>query len=205
MSKFVLWFVKITGWIPQLIFFRRKVFYLSGKKEKPTGKTLIISNHKSLMDFPLYMYTFPTKTIRTLAAEVLYNKGKLMAWFLKKIGCIRVDRDSYNFDFLEKTIEILDKDGVVLMFPESKLPKTDEMLEFKPSFVYIALESGAPILPVYTNGKYGKKENAKVVIGEKIYLSDLYDKGKSEKENITYLTNYVREYVLKLGEVIDEK
>jgi 1-acyl-sn-glycerol-3-phosphate acyltransferase len=204
MSRIVVWFVKITGWLPQLLYFRKKVTYI-GKKEKVRGKTLIISNHKSLMDYALYMFTFPFVTLRTLTAEVIYNKGKLMAWFIKKLGCIRVDRDSYNFSFLDRTIDILNDNGTVLMFPESRLPDSDKMLEFKSSFVYIALESGAPILPVFTNGSYGKKKRARAVIGEKIYLNELYDKSKSEEENIKYLTEYVRNYVLKLGESINEK
>lgn len=199
-----MWFVKITGWLPALIYFRKKVTYVN-EKEKYHGKMLLVSNHKSLMDYPLYMYTFIGKSLRTLTAEVMYNKGKLMAWFLKKIGCIRVNRDTYDFSFLEETIDILNNDGTVLMFPESKLPKDDKMQDFKPSFVYIALESKAPILPMYTNGKYGKKERARVVVGEKIYLHELYDESKSEKENITYLTEYVRDYIVKLGERACEK
>ena len=79
------------------------------------------------------------------------------------------------------------------------------MQEFKPSFVYVALESQAPILPVYTNGKYGKKGGARVLIGEPIYLHELYDENKDEKDNLTYLTEYVRSYILKLGELADEE
>lgn len=199
-----MWFVKITGWIPALFYFRKKVTYINGKKVKFKGKMLILSNHKALMDYPLYMYTFSSKTLRTLTAEVIYNKGKLMAWFLKKLGCIRVDRDTYNFSFLEQTVDVLNKGGCVLMFPEAKLPKDEKMQEFKPSFVYIALESKSPILPVYTNGKYGKKERAKVVVGEPIYLHELYDSNKSEKENITCLSEYVRNYISKLGESVNE-
>ena len=204
MSRIVLWFVKITGWLPALIYFRKKVTYVN-EKEKYHGKMLLVSNHKSLMDYPLYMYTFMGKSLRTLTAEVMYNKGKLMAWFLKKIGCIRVNRDTYDFCFLEETIDILNNDGTVRMFPESTLTKDDKMQDFKPSFVYIALESKAPILPMYTNGKYGKKERARVVVGEKIYLHELYDESKSDKENITYLTEYVRDYIVKLGERACEK
>ena len=123
MSKLILWFVKITGWLPALLYFKKKVKYVSGKKDKYNGKLLIISNHKTLLDYALYMYIFPTKTLRTLTAEVIYNKGKLMAWFIEKLGCIRVNRDNYDFSFLEETIEVLNDNGTVLMFPEAKLPK----------------------------------------------------------------------------------
>ena len=44
-----------------------------------------------------------------------------------------------------------------------------------------------------------------MVIGEKIYLRDLYDESKSEKENVEYLSKYVRDYIKKLGEKLNEK
>lgn len=207
MNWIVLWFVKITGLIPELFFFRRKTYYVNKKNQnrKIKGAAIIVSNHKSLLDYPLYMYTFFTRSLRTLTAEVIYKKGKLMAWFIKKIGCIRVDRDEYEFGFMGKTIEILDKGGVALVFPEGKLPDDSNMLDFKPSFVYMALETKSPIIPVWTNGKYMKKERAKVVIGEKIYLHEMYDETKSEKENLNYLSNYVRDYICSLGDVLNEK
>jgi hypothetical protein len=44
-----------------------------------------------------------------------------------------------------------------------------------------------------------------VVIGEAIYVQDLYDSNKTEKENIDYICNYVRSYIKDLGKMIDEK
>ena len=207
MNRFVLWFVKITGLIPALICYRRKTYYVNKKNQnrKIKGSAIIISNHKSLMDYPLYMYTFFKRSLRTLTAEVIYQKGKLMSWLLKKIGCIRVNRDEYDFEFMSETVDILNKGGVALVFPEGKLPDDSDLLPFKPSFVYLALESKSPIIPVWTNGKYMKKERAKIVIGEKIYLHEMYDESKSEKENLDYLTNYVRDYISSLGERLNEK
>ena len=207
MNRFVLWFVKITGLIPELFYYRRKTYYANKKSQnrKIKGAAIIVSNHKSIMDYPLYMFTFFKRSLRTLTAEVIYQKGKLMSWLLKKIGCIRVNRKEYDFEFMNETIEALNKNQVVLIFPEGKLPKDENMLDFKPSFVYLALETKAPIIPVWTNGKYMKKERAKVVIGEKIYLHEMYDNEKTEKENITYLCNYVKSYIRLLGEKLNEK
>ena len=79
------------------------------------------------------------------------------------------------------------------------------MLEFKPSFVYIALESNAPIIPIYTNGKYGFKGKTRVMIGEKIYVSDLIDETKTIEENIDNICKYFRNYIISLKEELDEK
>lgn len=209
MSKLVLWFVKITGYIPQLFYFRKKVYYVNKNESnrRIKGSAIIVSNHKRLFDFVLYMYLFLNRDIYTVIGEVMFNKGKLFSWFLKKIGGIKVERDAFDFGFLSKCVNLLNKGKVVEIFPEGRLPLKEEttLLEFKPSFVYLALESGAPIIPIYTNGSYAKKARTKVIIGEKIYAQDLYDSNKSDKDNIDYICNYVKSYINNLGKMIDEE
>ena len=209
MSKIVLWFVKITGWIPNLLYLKRKTYYKNNNKKikKRKEPVVIISNHTSLMDFPLYMYTFFGSTIRPLVAEITYNKNWFMKIFLKLLGGIKVDRNTYDFSFMGECINALEKKHSVLIFPEGRLPKKEEteLLSFKPSFVYIALESNVPIIPVYTNGKYGLKGKTRVIIGEKIYVSDLMDESKSTEENINNICNYFRDYIIKLRDELNEK
>lgn len=209
MNKLVLWFVKITGYIPHLFYFKKKVYYVNKQKSsrKIKGSAIIISNHKSVFDFALYMFVFPFRDIYTLIGEVMFEKGKLFGWFLRKLGGIKVERQNYDFDFINKALEKLEKGKVLEIYPESRLPLKHEknILPFKPSFVYLALESNAPIIPVYTNGEYNTKKRTKVLIGEKIYLRELYDDSKSEKENIDYLCNYVRDYIERLEGIINEE
>lgn len=209
MNKIVLWFVKITGWIPHLFYFKKKIHYVNKKNQnrKIKGSALIISNHKSIYDVALYMFVFITRDIHMLVGEVMYKKNKLFSWFLNKIGGIKVERESYDFNFLTTTIDLLDKGKVVEIYPESRLSKKGEttMLPFKPSFIYIALESGAPIIPVYTDGNYKNKKGCNVVIGEKIYVKDLYDESISQEENIEKLSTYVQDYIKGLEKYIDEK
>ena len=209
MNKIVLWFVKLTGWIPHLFYFKKKIIYVNKKcqSRKIKGSALIISNHKSIYDVALYMYVFLQRDIHMLVGEVMYKKNKLFSWFLNKIGGIKVDRDSYNFNFLNTSVNLLNKGKVLEIYPESRLPKKDEieMLPFKPSFIYIALESGAPIIPVYTDGNYNKKCGCKVVIGEKINLRDLYNESLSENENIDLLCKYVENYIKELEKYTHEE
>ena len=99
------------------------------------------------------------------------------------------------------------------MFPESRLPNEEEkgtLLEFKPSYILPALETGAPIIPVYTNGTYGKlkrirKDRTRIIIGKKIYVQDLYDHNKSEKENIAYINDYIKNKIVELKELLENK
>ena len=77
-------------------------------------------------------------------------------------------------------------------------------LAFKPSYVYLALESGAPIVPIYNNGKLFSKSRNRVVIGAPIDVSLLYDDSLSEKENIDTINQYVRSKIIELSQGLEE-
>ena len=209
MNKFVLWFVKLTGWLPEIFAFRRKTYYVNKKSQsrKIKGKAIIVSNHNTIYDVPMVMFLFPFRDLYFLAAEVLYQKNKLFSWFLNKIGAIKVDRYSNDFSFINKSINVLNKGKVLEIYPESRLPKEGEErpLPFKPSTVYIALKANAPIVPIYSDGNMFKKSRCHVIIGEKIYLSELYDNSKSEKDNIEFLNDFLRNKIIELGNILNER
>lgn len=199
MNRAFIWFVKITGFIPYVFYYRLKKYYVNKPKKRKDAR-ILISNHTSVMDFPVYFYVYSNKIVRPLAAELLYEKNKFLKFMLKNIGAIKVNRDTFDFNFIEESINALNKGHDVLIFPESRIPTKKELLEFKPSFVEIAIEANVPIIPMYTNGSYKNKKRAKVMIGEEVDLTKLYDDKKTKKENIEYLTNYVRNIIIDLGE-----
>lgn len=201
------WVVKITGFLPQLFVFRTKVSYEErhAQSTRIKGRAIVVSNHNNLMDFAVLIFVFWRRTLRCAAAEVLYQKNIFMTALLHFLGCVRVDRDAHDFSFLPKLKRVLDRGGVVEIYPESRLPRADEEkpLAFKPSYIYLALESGAPIIPVYQNGKAFAKERARVVIGKPIYVEELYDATLSERENIEKINQYVRNKIIELGKKIE--
>ena len=203
------WFVKITGYIPQLLLFRTKIYYEDRKVQGRyiRSKAIVICNHNYLMDFAVLLFLFWTRTLRCAVAEVMYSKNFVMTGLLKALGCVKVDRNEHDFSFLNSLKRILDKGGVVEIFPESRLPdKTEERpIEFKPSYVYLALESGAPIIPIYSNAKLFGRERERVIIGKPIDVMSLYDNSLSEKENIHIINSYVRSKIIELKRNLEEQ
>lgn len=206
--SFFNFFVKITGFPAQWFCFRTKVYYedKTAQNRKIRGKAVVISNHTSVFDYAVYLFVFFSRTLRCQMAEVLF-KNKLLALFLKMMGGIFVDRDTHDFSFVEKSREILDKNGVVLIFPESRIPVKGERrpLEFKPSAAYIALNSDAPVIPVYTNGSYFKKKRAEVIIGKPVYVNELTDESLTDKENLARVTGALREKIIGLEKMLNER
>ena len=202
MSGFFQAFTKITGWPVQWACFRTKIHYEDKKvqKRRIKGGAIIISNHTAVYDFAVMLFVFPFRTLRYVMAEVLFKK-KGLARFLRLMGGIEVDRNAYDFAFLDKCREIIEKKGVVGIFPEGRLPLEGEErpIPFTPSAAYLALMSGAPVIPVYTDGCYFKKKRAHVIIGKPIDASSLVDSKLTEKENIEKVNDYFRLRIVELG------
>ena len=199
---FFSWFVKITGWLPWTIACRTKVYYQNKRVQsrKIKGKAIIISNHRSVYDFAMMLFLFPCRTLRCMIAEVMFRKNPLFSFFLKSLGGSEVDRESHDFSFVQKGYDILQKNGVVEIYPESRLPEKGEQtpLPFKPSTAYMALLSQAPVIPVFTNGCYFKKKRNKVLIGTPVNVWEWYDETLSEKVNLENITNRLRDTVIEL-------
>ena len=208
MIWFFNWFVKITGYIVQKIVFRTKVYYenKSIQSKRIKGSAIIISNHTSVWDYAVFLFVFFFRTLRYQMAEVLFKK-KFLGLFLRCMGGIYVNRDTHNFSFMSKSEKLLKKGKVVGVFPESRLPKPDEEkpLKFTPSVACLALSSGAKIVPVYTSGNMFSKKRVRVIIGEPITVADYYDESLSEKENIEKITEMLREKIIGLEKLLDEK
>lgn len=208
MITFFNYFVKITGWLVQKIIFRTKIYYEDKKVQsrRIKGKAIIVSNHTSVYDYAVYLFVFFFTTLRCQMAEILYRK-KFLALFLKMMGGIYVNRDVHDLSCLDKSNEILSKGGKVLIFPEGRIPKKDEErpLEFKPGAAILTLMSEAPIIPVYTNGIYFTKKRVMVIIGTPIKIENLIDKNLSEKENIDIVNKAIKEKIIELGRMLDEK
>ena len=202
------WFTKITGYLVQKIIFRTKIYYEDKKIQSRSikGPAIIISNHTSVYDYAVFLFVFIFRTLRYQMAEVLYKK-KLLGLFLKCMGGIYVNRDTHDFSFMVKSEEILKKGGVVGIFPESRLPKPDEVrpLPFKVSAAFLALSTDVPVIPIYTDGVYFKKARARVIIGTPMKASDFVDNSLEQKENIERVNEAFRNKIIELGKLLDER
>ena len=203
------WFVKITGFPVYLLVARTKVFYEdeSVRPRRIRGKAIVISNHTSVWDIGFLIFIFPFRTLRCIIADIMFAKNPFLTFFLKAIGGIKVEREAHNFAFIQKSCDVLDKGGVIEIYPEARIPQQDENppIEFKPSAAYIAMLSGAPIIPVYTDGKYFAKERARVIVGNPIDVTKLYDPALSEQDNLKNITEQLRNKVVELKNELNSR
>lgn len=210
MGKLFYGFVKITGILPYLILKRPKYYYedKSECSRRLPKNCIIMPNHASVYDYMTMMFTFYGRGVSCITASSTYDKSKMMKFFLRSLGCIKVYRDSYDFSFINKCSDLLEKGYAIELYPEARIPRDDEEtpLPYKPSITLLALENNALIIPVVTNYRYKeKKERIKVLIGKKINLVDLYDDSLSNNDNIKKLTEYLESNTKRLYDELKSK
>ena len=198
-------FTKLTGYLPAVLLFKPKIYKDSNAKRRLPKNCILVSNHKSLLDFVLCLVIFPFRTIHFLMAEVLYNKGGFFAFLLNSWGGIKVERDQKDFSFISESIEVLDNGGAIGVFPEGRLPINGKPWPFTTSTAFIALHSDAPVVPIYTDGNYGIFKRASVCIGEPFHLTDYRKEDMNETESIDHLTKVLEEKVYSLKKLIKSK
>ncbi len=201
-------FTKITAWPVQKLCFRTRIDYEDPtvQKRRIKGPAILISNHTSVFDFAVMMFVFPGRTLRCQVAELIFEK-KPLGLFIRLLGGVRVDRNTHDFSFLAASEQVLRRGGVMEIYPESRIPRPGEKtpLPFKPSAAYLALTTGVPVIPVYTNGSYFKKKRARVMIGTPIDLRQYCDEHLSDKENLTRANEILREKVMALEALLIER
>lgn len=188
--------------------FQIRVRYESKKRPRDgfhfKGPAVIISNHNHFLDFTILLYVFAFRYIRCIVGKTLYESSKLLEKLLNLLGCIKVDRFSFDMEFFFNALDVLKKKGVVLIFPEGKFSVSGEVEEFKSTAALLALQAGVPIIPVYHTANYGCFKRTDVIIGDRIYLKD-YCKNKtpSEKE-LLELTEMLRDKIIYLKELSEK-
>lgn len=204
MIAFWNWFVKITAWPFQKLIFRTRVIAedpaVQGRRIH--GPAIIVSNHTAVYDFAVLLFTFFTRTLRVQMAEVLFRKP-VLGVFLRMLGGIRVDRDAHDLTGLNRSAAVLDKGGVVGVFPEGRLPLPDEErpLPFREGAAELALSSGVPVIPVHISGRYFSRGRMCIVIGKPVDLREVCGGIADEREARRAGSGYLRGRVMELGAI----
>jgi 1-acyl-sn-glycerol-3-phosphate acyltransferase len=125
--------------------------HFTGMDHLPEQRGVIVAaNHKSFLDAFFIGLAIP-RHVRTMAKAPLF-RGPL-GWLLLRLGAFPVRRGEGDAEALETAATILRARGVVLVFPEgTRVDEPDALGSPHHGAGRLALESGAPIVPVAITG-----------------------------------------------------
>ncbi|HBV62440.1 MAG TPA: 1-acyl-sn-glycerol-3-phosphate acyltransferase [Rhodopirellula sp.] len=126
-----------------------------------SGPAIIVANHNSHLDVFALMNVLGLKrlpSVRPVAAADYFMTRRLRRWFATRIvGIIPIDRSKIRREKgkhpLDPISEVLQKDGIVLLFPEGTRGEPEKMDEFQSGVAHIARRHPEiPITPVFMHG-----------------------------------------------------
>jgi 1-acyl-sn-glycerol-3-phosphate acyltransferase len=119
---------------------------------EPSRSYIYMVNHMSNFDIPVLQAFLPVQ-FRWLAKAELY-KIPVFGYAMKRAGYISIDRSDRKsaIESLNKAVKIV-RDGIsVVIFPEGTRSRTHNIQPFKKGGFFLAVDSGAPIIPIIIYG-----------------------------------------------------
>lgn len=170
-----------------------------GKKNLPKGACIIASNHTSNMDaVNLAIHTWEKKYY--LAKKELF-KGRFVSWFIKKIGGIKIDRQTNDVNAIKESLRVLKNGKKLVIFPEGTRNNNEnmELGEVKQGVTMFAIKGRVPIVPMFIMRKPKMFRRNKVVVGKPFELTEFYGK-KLSNEELSLATEIVSKKMNELRE-----
>jgi 1-acyl-sn-glycerol-3-phosphate acyltransferase len=119
----------------------------------PSGPLIIVSNHLSLADPPLLAASLPRR-VRFLAKRELFSIP-VVGLAVRLYGAIPLSREAVDRQALAQAEAWLRAGGALALFPEGTRSRDAILGQGKPGVGYLALRTGAPLVPVAITGTEG--------------------------------------------------
>src|SRR5262245_18813389 len=140
--------VRLLISLPTLLIYRVRAI---GVKNVPkTGPLLLAPNHFSQMDH-FFVGLYLRRQIRFMAKSQMFGPP-VLTYIYKHGGVFPVRRGHHDEEAFKTAFTILEQGGMLLVYAEGGRSRSDELGEVKPGIGRIALESGAPVVPVAVHG-----------------------------------------------------
>ena len=158
-----------------------------GKENIPKeGRVILAGNHTGNFDSYL-LFKSTKRTIHILGKIELFNGP--FGFLFKMMKLIPVDRKGDTSIAKETTINLLNKDEVIGIFPEGTFHKEDILLPFKPGVISFASKTNSLIIPFAITGEFKFRGKPTIKWGNPIDIT------KIKTDKIKYLENIVKDLI----------
>lgn len=145
-----------------------------------SGGLIIASNHISAGDPPLLGSACP-REVYFMAKKELFKPP--LGILIKNLNAFPVDRNKFDLQTIRKSLELLNAENALLMFPEGTRSRDGRLGRPKSGIGMLAVKAKVPIVPVYIANTKNAWQNLfvgkKLVVhfGEPISVDDLTIEG----------------------------
>jgi len=140
--------VRIVLTLPTLLIWRVRAIGVENVPRR--GPLVLAPNHFSQMDH-FFVGVYLRRKVRFMAKSQLFGPP-VLTYVYKHGGVFPVRRGHRDDEAFETARQLLDQGEMLLVYAEGGRSRSGELGEPKPGIGRIALESGAPIVPVAIHG-----------------------------------------------------
>jgi 1-acyl-sn-glycerol-3-phosphate acyltransferase len=141
-------FVRFLVSLPTLLIYRVRAIGLENVPKK--GALILAPNHFSQMDH-FFIGLYLRRKVRFMAKSQMFGPP-VLTYVYKHGGVFPVRRGHHDEKAIETARIILSQDEMLLVYAEGGRSRSGKLKEVKPGIGRIALESGAPVVPVAIQG-----------------------------------------------------
>jgi 1-acyl-sn-glycerol-3-phosphate acyltransferase len=188
-----------TGWACACIWGTGTKLKIEGVEKVPDAPVLYVANHESYFDIVAMMFATPHFT--PLVSKVELLKVPMLAFWMKKMGCLFMDRSNMrqSLKVILAGIELLKSGESLVIFPEGTRSKSNKVHEFKKGSLKLATKAKVPIVPVtLVNTAQVYEVDGKVhAVDAKVIFHDPIDSTTLSKEEQGELHDTVRNIIIE--------
>jgi len=141
-------FVRLILSLPTLLIYRVRAIGVENVPKR--GALILAPNHFSQMDH-FFIGLYLRRKVRFMAKSQMFGPP-LLTYVFKHGGVFPVRRGHHDEKAIETAEIILEQGEMLLVYAEGGRSRSGKLKEVKPGIGRIALESGAPVVPVAIQG-----------------------------------------------------
>jgi 1-acyl-sn-glycerol-3-phosphate acyltransferase len=161
------------------------------------GPLLVAFNHLAHLDAALVLPFLP-QPVEGIALEDLYHVP-VTGQLLRLYGTIPVHRDQFDRDVIRRALQALAEGKILALAPEARMSLTGALERARQGAAYLALRSGAPVLPVAITGtetvpsdlKRLRRPRLTVTFGEVIITPPRAGKPQARRQQVAEFTDEI--------------
>jgi 1-acyl-sn-glycerol-3-phosphate acyltransferase len=130
----------------------------------PAGPAVFMANHQSFLDGPLLFLLIP-RPLRVIIKKSVFHVP-VLGQGMRFVGFVPVDRKGARTGraAIERSVRAMKEKGYsFLVFPEGTRSRTGVLQAFRRGGFFLALASGAPIIPVSIQGTFALMPKGRLV------------------------------------------
>ena len=181
-----------------LLFWRRLVY--GRERLNIKGKAIFVANHRSMADPMLLAFVSP-RVIHFMAKKEIF-KTKLGSIFFRSLFAFPVDRKKADILSLKSALQVLNQGKVFGIFPEGKRAVTYELDALERGAAFLAIRSGARIIPIYIHPDSYKRCHPFLMVGKALDVNQIVASTK-KSELVEVVTDEIADAICALREELD--